>query len=351
MDWSASGIRHTWEHHIVDSRTLEDVGLLDGVTSYTLTEAWRGDYRQTGSIDLDGEALPLWAAVRSYLVSELDGEVVRHELATLMPRPTSTTYKYSRGLQSFTLDSSLRKLDTFKQHRDVGVAAGTSVATHFTDCCTASGAVGLVYPGLTSALTRTSRVWEAGDSYLTECHAMAGACGGRVQPDSYGRVCLVPYHNPANVAETFEIPAGAASVTLPELVEAEPEIVNRVIASYSQNDQRWFSEATVDVSHPWHFAHIGRWETLEIETPTIPEGANVQDILDAATAAALAAHSDTRRTFSVQMAYMPIEVGEVGTLQYRSGDMDTISVLGFVSQRQIKQDGAAVYMELTIEEV
>lgn len=354
IDYTASGLRHSWEFVLVDSRTLEELEQLDGVTGFELVESWRGDFRQTGTIELDGVELPHWAAVRAYLTTAQGAEIERTELCTLMPQPTATTTLYGRPVASVPLRSMLAKLDGNLNAEDMGIGQGWSVPGHFSWCCSQSGAVPSVHPGISAAapLTASARVWAAGESYLTEAHAMANACNGRIQPDSHGRVCLVPYQNPANVAESFEIPSGAASVTLPGFVRKGAQIVNKVIASYSRDNDKWFSVAEVEPSHPWSYGHIGRYETLEATPPEIPEGANVQQILDRLTAQTLKSYSDTRATYSVQLEYMPVRVGQVGTVFYQdSPSMEPVQVLGFVSERSIKKDGAAVSMELTVEAV
>lgn len=351
IDYTSSGLKVVLEHHLVDSRTLEDLGLLDGVVGFELAEAWRGDYRQTGTIELDGSTVPEWAAVRTFIVVSQGAETERTELCTLMPEPSDCTIRLGRGLRSVPLSSMMRKLGENLNGEDVGIPNGSSVASLFSAACNDSGAVPSVHVGLSTATTTSTRVWKAGESYLTQAHALANACNGRVQPDAHGRVCLVPYQNPVNIAESFEVPAGAASVTLIGLGVNAPEIVNKVVASYSKDDQRWFSTATVDVNHPWSFARIGRWVTLEVVPPQIESG-NVQDVLDALTAQTLRAHSDTRGTYGVTLAYMPVHVGQVGTVYYKdSPQMDLMTVLGFVSQRSIRYDGINVVMELTVEEV
>lgn len=349
IDWTASGIQHQLEFWLVDSRTLEEVSLLDGVTSFSLSESWRGDFRQTGQLDLDGETLPLWGAVRVYMTSSLGSEVEREELCTLLPEPAGVELEQGRVQASYDLKSMMWKLDTNLQPVDKGIAAGTDIAAHFAQVVGDSGAVPYVHPGVGGS-TRSARVWEAGDSCLTEAHAMANACNGRVEPDSHGHVCLVPYQNPARISDSFDIPAGAASVVLPGLSEDAPEICNRVIASYSQDDSKWFASATVDPTHPWSYETIGRYETMEVSPPQIKEGDSVQAVLDALVVQTLREHSQTQRTWSVEMLYMPIRPGRAGTLEYVDGTVSQ-SVRGFVSARSLDWSGASLTMELEIEEV
>lgn len=350
IDYTASGVRQWLEFALVDSRTLEEVAPLEGVASFSFAESWRGDYRQTGQIDIDGERLPMWAAVRVYVNASQGSEAAREALCTLCPTPAPVEVSKGRETASYDLYSSLRKLDTNLQTRDTGVPQGTDPAARFSQVVRACGAVPWVHPGCEGYRTRAARVWEAGNSYLTEAHALADACGGRVQPDELGRVCLVPYQNPARVGDSFEIPAGAASVVLPGLEEGAPEIVNRVIASYSQDERKWFSAATLDPAHPWSYERIGRWEVIEVQPPQIEDEGTVQSVLDALTARTLAAHSDTSRVFGASMLYMPIRAGQAGTLAYTDGGA-SLAVRGFVSAREVRADGAALTQEITLEEV
>lgn len=350
IDYTASGVRQWLEFVLCDSRTLEEVTPLTGVASFSYAESWRGDYRQTGQIDIDGERLPLWAAVRVYVCASQGTETAREALCTLYPTPAPVQVSKGRETASYDLYSMMRKLDTNKQAQDTGVPAGSDPGYRFIQLVRACGAVPSVHPGCDGYSTRSGRVWEAGDSYLTEAHALAHACGGRVQPDAMGRVCLVPYQNPARVGDSFDIPAGAASVVLPELEEAEPEITNRVVASYSQNDRKWYSVATLDPAHPWSYERIGRWEVEEVRPPQIEDEGTVQSVLDALTARTLAARSDVSRVYSASMLYMPIRAGQAGTLSYIDGGA-SVTVRGFVSAREVRQDGAALVQEITLEEV
>lgn len=352
IDYGASGLIQRWEHALVDSRTLDEVEPLQGVTGYSLTESWRGDYRQTGSIDIDGKALPAWAGVRSWLVTTQDGETEREELATLLPKPAEIETRFGRELVTHDLQSPLVKLAGRRIGYDVAVPAGAPVESRFLTLCDMCGAVGWVHPAFTSASQANPRVWEAGDTFLTECHTIASTVGGRVEPDSYGRVCLVPYQLPALVSPSFEIEAGPGASVLPGVTLGEPEIVNQVMCVHSQDDRRYYSTATVDPTHPWSFERLGRWYTVVIEAPEIAQGANVQATLDAATAQALAAKTDVSRVWSVRMAYAPVRVGQAGTIRYiDSANMEPVELSGFVSAREVFTEGAAVFMELTIEEV
>lgn len=350
IDYTASGIAHRLEFVLVDSRTLEEVEPLAGVVGFSLSESWRGDYRQTGQIDVDGERLPLWAGVRCYVNTSQGAESAREAICTLVPNPAPVEVSKGRETASYDLKSMLSKLGGNLQARDVGVSAGTDPAAHFSKVVTACGAVPWVHPGCMGYKTRAARVWEAGKSYLTEAHAMADACGGRVEPDAMGRVCMVPYQNPSSIGESFSIPAGAASVVLPGLTESGAEICNRVVASYSQDDRRWYSVATVSPSHPWSFERIGRWEVLEVQPPQIEDLGTVQGVLDALTARTLASHSDVASTWGASMLYMQARVGQAGTLSYSDGST-ALAVRGFVSAREVKWDGVALVSELTLEEV
>lgn len=352
IDWHASGLIVRPEFNLVDSRTLDDLGPLEGVTSYSLAESWRGKYRQTGSVELDGAELPAWAAVRAFVVASDGTESQRVELATLYPYAAPETQtRYGRDMNKYDLASMMRKLGDNLNDKDTAIGAGWSAAGHFSWCCTECGAVPGVHPGIDST-TKSPRVWEAGETYLTEAHAMADACGGRVEPDAHGRVCLVPYQYPAKVAQSFELQPGAGSVVHVGLDYERPEIINKVVAVYEQGDDRRSVVATVPVSHPWHYSRIGRWAAVEVRPSQVADGADITAVLRALASQTLNERADVRGVYSIEAAFEPIRVGQAGTLYYSDAPgMAPRIVSGFVSGREVKWDGAGVSMSLTIEEV
>lgn len=342
-------------YELVDNRVLDaHIGWLDeAVAGGSITESWRGDYRVTGVIDLDaGAELPSGAAVRIWHDTDEGSEVI----ATLYPDPAELTLLHGRVSGSITLNSALKRLSTDLTKTDVGVPTGAAVAYRFQTLVRNSGGTPWVYPSskIHSARTSANRIWEHGKSVLSECHAMADACGGRVEVDEMGRVCLVPYQLPAHMAVSWELVPGEADCTLlPGFTTNTPEICNRVIASYEQNEKRYYAEAKVAASHPWSFAHLGRWETVEASTPTIEEGANVQTVLNKLVKDRLAELSDARKVYSAEMLYRPdVRVGTVGELTYiDSADGSTIGpVCVFVSEREVTLD-QTMRARVTFEEV
>jgi len=349
---------NSFRFELVDNRVLtEHIGWLDSVTGGSITESWRGDWRVTGSLDVDaGADIPLSAAIRIWHDWD-DGDGLRTEvMATLFPEPAELVLLQGRQSGSIELHSAMRRLDTDLTKTDVGVPTGAAVAYRFQQLVRNSGGTPWVWPStkIHSARTSANRVWEHGKSVLSECHAMADACGGRVEVDEQGRVCLVPYQLPASIAESWRLMPGEVDCTLlPEFVTNAQTIVNRVIASYERDDKRWYAEAKVAVTHPWAFQRIGRWETVEASAPTIEEGQNVQAVLDKLVRQRLSELSDVRRTYSAEMLYRPdVRVGTVGSVMYSDSE-DGVAVgpvTCFVSEREVTLD-AAMRTRLTLEEV
>lgn len=355
MTW----LRNTFRYELVDNRVLDaHIGwLTDAVAGGSITESWRGDYRVTGVVELDaGADLPPGAAVRIWRDWEGADGAGTEMLATLYPDPAELVLLQGRRTGSITLNSAMKRLGTDLVKSDTGVPTGAAVAYRFQQLVKNSGGTPWVYSStkLHSARTSANRVWVAGKSVLSECHEMAGACGGRVEVDAYGRVCLVPYQQPASIAESWRLLPGEAECTLlPEWTDNAATIVNRVVASYEKDGKRYYAEAKVAASHPWSFAHIGRWETVAASVGSIEEGASVQAVLDALVASRLKELSDSRRVFSAQMLYRPeVRVGTVGTVSYiDSADgarQEPVRV--FVSEREVELM-PAMRTRVTLEEV
>ena len=351
-------LTNSFRFELVDNRALDaHLGWLDAVTGGSITESWRGDYRVTGVVDLDaGADVPLGAAIRIWRDWE-DADGSGSELmATLFPEPAELLLLQGRRSGSITLHSAMKRLGTDLVKSDTGVPTGAAVAYRFQQLVKNSGGTPWVYSStkLHSARTSANRVWEAGKSVLSECHEMADTCGGRVEVDGYGRVCLVPYQLPSTMAASWELLPGQAEYTLlPGFTENAADITNRVVASYEKDGKRYYAEAKVAATHPWSYAHIGRWETVSASVGSIEEGANVQTVLDNLVKTRLAELSDSRRIWSAEMLYRPeVRVGTVGTIAYVDSDAGAKQqpVDVFVSEREVTLD-PAMRCRVTLEEV
>lgn len=355
MDWRASGIRNTYSYELVDSRTLESLGrALGGVTGGRLSESYRGDLRQSATLEVDGGEVPPGCSVRIAHTAEADGGQLTRVLATLVPQAAAVEFVHGTAGGSLPLQSSMCKLASMVTLADRARPAGMLAHRAFADLCAEAGCVAAIHPGIEQAARRTgaARVWMGGDDALGEAHALADTCGGYVSVDAMGRVTLEPYQQPARRSPTFTVAADAVLVG----VSAEaPEPVNRVSVVYERNGIRYFAGASVDVSHPWHWARIGRFADEVESAPQIADGADVQAALDAHARARLAELSDTRCTFSCEMLYDPaVRPGAVGTFAYSdsvtpgAAGIDSVPVL--CAAREIDLD-APMLMRVTLEEI
>lgn len=363
MDWTSSGIANTFAYELVDSANLDShVGWLDGVTGGTLTKSYRADYRSSATLDVDDASqLPEHCAVRIWHTATLGGESVTNELATLFPEPMGGTLSRGRVSGSVNLYGPVKALagDIFGGDGGGGargIAAGTNIKSYFEYRVKAAFRTPRVMAFAASSTFPSYHVWEPGTSALTELHAAADACGGYIEDDSHGRVVLAPYILPAKRAESFIMPSGAASLTLVGVDIDSPEIVNKVVCAHEVQDNgvSYFitRSATVDASHPWHPARIGRWCGVSESPPSIPDGADIGAVLQAYAVQRLRELTDTRRTFSAKALYNPaVDVGRVGRFMYSdSADGEALDVRCFVSQMEITLD-AAMTCSLTLEEV
>lgn len=356
MDWTESGIRNTFEYELVDCETLEHVGWLEGVKGGKVMRDYRADYRTSGTLDFDGDSIPDHCAIRIWHNADLLGESFREIIATLFPEPSDMNLIYGRYTGSVTLYGPMKALATDIRSGDYGVAAGTSIKSHFSNRVAGSRRRARVLAFAANSVFGDYHVWESSTSVLAECQACADACGGYINEDDEGYVVLEPYALPSARADSFSIPTGSASLTLLGVAVSSAEIVNRVVCTYeTTNDgvaSRISRSARVAASHPWSPERIGRWETEDYHPPAIQEGADVGTALQQFADQRLAERSNTKRTFSTTMLYMPsVRMGATGRFPYAdSVDGETLDVRCFVSQQEITLD-KTMEMRLTLEEV
>ena len=351
MDWHASGITNDFEYELLD-RSLAHVGWLDGVTGGTITEAYRGDYRVTGELEFDGEAPPIANYVRIWAVSTLDGETVRTCLATLAPDPPSREYRYGRWVGSVELYSAMKRLDTSIRTKNGGLGKGKVLADYFVKIVTEAGAVASVASGI-SKTKKTSKalVFEAGEDVLSSMHSVADSLGGYIEVDAIGRVVLAKYVLPSKRSASWSLGSGGESVMLIGVGETPPELCNRVIARFEDDDGKvTCATANAPASHPWSWQSISRREAYLVDIDD-KKGTSSTWLADEA-AAELAARLDTGNVYEVGALFDPaIRVGTVGTVSYAdSPDGAGLSFKAFCSQREIALD-PSMTTTLTLEEV
>ena len=348
MDWTASGIANSYEFELVNT-SLNHVGWLDGVTGGTITQTYRGDYRCVASLDTDGTVPPANRYVRIWHVARLGDETVRTMLATLQPDLPGGEYRLGRWTRSVDLYSPMKKLDTTLKVKDSGFSKNTVLAPWWSSTVSANGAVPYVSPSISQTKTATSaRVWEFGSPLLSSLHDVANMLSGYIEVDAEGRVCLVPYVLPSRRGVSWSLESGADSIMLVGVGLESPEPVNRVIARYESNGKVSYAASTVDPSHPWSYANIGRIVTEAVDDPQGSGDGWLQKLTDRE----LAARTSAKGLYEVTTLFDPaIQPGTVGTVSYwDSPDDGGLSFKAFCSQREIQLD-AAMTMTLTLEEL
>lgn len=353
IDWTASGIRNSFRYELVDTRDLDTVlGTLDVEPGGKLTEGWRTDCRQSASITVLGNGIPFGYAVRIWHDAELDGETATEELCTLMPKNNNGTYV--NGVRRCTQDvyGSMYRLSTDRICYDSGVPAGTDVLSRFKEVVTVAGGSPIVADGLWSRnhVSSRDRVWECGDSVLTECNDLASTVDGRIDVDPHGHVIMVPYVNPSQMEVSYAIPTGAASLVVPGVGDSDDDVVNRVYAVYESQDTKYYSHADVPAGHRFSWERIGYRVAEAANVPSIEEGDDVQAKLDSAVSERITNLINSGKTLSVTMLYDPnVKPGRVVSFSYSDSDGEGISYSRcFVSQREITLDGS-MSMQVTLE--
>lgn len=361
FDWSASGIKNEFSFECVDIRKPDShISWLDGVTGGKITQTYRGDYRASATLDVDGVELPSHCAIRIWHTASLNGESVTEELATLIPQRSSQTLERGRVTGSLDLYSPMKFLDSDLVTKNVVINKGQVAWKKFYNQCSLSGFSYLIDSNIQNANATLSSVWvwEHGKSALTMLQKMADVANGYITVDTHGRVVLKPYVNPVQVATGITLSTGIKSLIMLGVDISTGDICNKVIASYEtgtdSNKKVYSAEAIVDPTHPWSFQHLGYWATEEINSPTFAENASETTInaqLQAAVKKALSTKSSYKRILGINMLYSPdVAVGRTMRLVYQDSDNgEKIDTNVFVSQKEIELT-AAMQSSITCEE-
>lgn len=362
FDWTASGIENTFRFECVDSKQLANhICDLEGVTGGKLTESYRGDYRVSATLDLDGTEIPDHCAIRIWHTARRGGQSVTERMATLIPQPPSRTLERGRVTGSVDLYSAMKSLDGDLVPSNSTVAKGTAAWSKFQSIVNNSGQVAYIDAGVQSANAKLASAWtwEHGKSALSAAQKMADVCGGYIEVNTYGQVCLVPYENPSSRATGGEIATGIDSLVLMGVTLSQGDICNKVLCSYEtgsgSSKKVYTAMAELDPTHPWSFASLGRWCSEEVESPSTIDDKSaasyIQKQLQATCDKYLKSKASYMRTFGVEMLYTPdVQVGNAMTLRYQDSDGgETINANVFISQREVTLDGT-MKTSLTCEE-
>lgn len=352
MDWTATDMENRFEYELVDPFALDvSWGWLEDVTGGRVTESYRGDYRSTASIDIDGERPPANALIRIWHVASAGGEELREELGTFAQGKPSLAYRNGRTVGSVPLCSSMWRLAQDVRPASATYSPGTSVAAHFRQIVSEAGCTPLLHPSVDEgAAFPSDHTWAGGESVLTECHACADALGGMVQVDAHGRVVIEPYQRPSARADSFALDPSTAVIERGGVAVTAADWFNCAVVTATVDEAEYVGVAKVDESHPLHMRRTGYWKT-DYRTMSDPPEDGVQEAVDAEAASVLAQVANAPAVYSADMLYLPVRCGEVGTFWYADSPDDAgLAVRGLLTQREIDLD-AAMRMRATFEEV
>jgi len=348
MDWTASGIANSFEFETLNSG-LNHTGWLDSVTGGRITESYRGDYRVTASLELDGDMPSIDGYIRIWHIAELGGETVRTILATLVPDEPQMEYISGRWTGSVDLYSGMKRMATSLRVKDIAIAKGRNLSEYWEGLVTGPGSVAYVSPGIDTTKTAAKAyVLEFGETWLHEAHMMADALRAYIEVDAEGRVCLVPYVAPGRRSASWRLESGAQSILMLGVGRDPAEMVNRVIARYEVDGKKYYSTVDLPAEHPWSYSQTGRRETFSLDVDSV--ASPIQANLDALAAAELESQTSIGARYEVKALFDPqVTVGTVGTVLYADSPTGQLSITGFVAQREIELD-PVMQMTLTLEE-
>ena len=338
----------SFEYELVDPFDLDlSLGFIDGVTGGRITESYRGDYRSTAFIDIDGELPPIRPLVRIWHVDGSD----RTEMGTFTQGTPSVKYVNGRTVGFVPLYSAMYRLDSDLRPASAKYAADLNAARHFEAIVKDAGGTPWVHPELVDGKAfGYEHTWEGGASVLSECHRCADALNGMVGVDSHGRVTIDRYQSPANRSDSFAIDSDTASITRDGVSITTAEWFNCAVVSATVEDKEYAGVAKVDETHPLHLRRIGYWKT-DYSVMVEPPESGVQVAVDAAAKARLAEVVNAPDLYSADMLYQPIKCGEVGTFWYQDSLEDEgLYVRALVTQREIDLT-PTMRMRVTFEEV
>ena len=346
MDYTASGITNTFEYELVKVfAPHESLGLYDSATGGKITRKWSADYRESLTLDIDGELPPMGALVRVWHTATLGDESERTCLGTFMQESSSLDYIKGRYVGTISLQSCLLRHGTDKRGNNRNIGAGTNVVSLFRSIVSGDGGDPWVDTGLNSSKTFTAtHVWEFGESALDELQRCADALGAMIHTSPYGATELRTYLAPGDRPVSWTL---TADNLIPSISVSAPEVVNVVQLQYtpqgSQSGQ--FASAYLPASHPWSMQSIGRHAAKVYQLQQLTK-ASVS-----AQAQYLLEQTPAGNKWTATLPYMPLQTGSKGALVYQDVDgVDGIAAYATIDSLEINLD-TAMEMQAILTEV
>lgn len=344
MDWTASGITNVLEYELVSTiPPYTNIGWLEGVTGGKICRKVGASYRESMSLDIDGEEPPASAMVRVWHTASLEAETIRSCLGTFMLDGANMEYSAGRYHGSMSYQSTLLRHGTDLRGNNRNVQGGTNVLQFAESVVINSGGLFQADPSVSTSKTfGTTHVWEFGESALDELQRCADALGAIIGVDPYGTVTMTPYLLPAQRARSWILTTDAL---LEGLRRGDPDTVNIVHVDYtpSGSQAHQFASSRLDEGQAMSRGTIGRWAARTYKLTELSAG-SVQ-----AQADRYMAQADTGHTWECTAPYIPLEIGSRGALVYQDGGAGIVRD-STIESIEIQLD-TAMRMALVLREV
>lgn len=346
MNWASSGIQNVYEFELVDVRDLDtSYGYLDGVISATITEDLESDCLSSLKLEFDGSFNPN-LCVRVWHTAILGNEKITNCLGTFVQDSTSENLKYGRDTSSISLYSTLMKLTSDLRSGNRGVSGAQLAGDWFDTIVQNAGGTPFRSPNTKNNAFGVSHVWEDGESVFDEALRCAEACDADIRVDALGQIILKLKQEPSSMTPSFNL---TSDIIIPGINKTNESSYNRVVASFQDGQKTYYASASAPINSEKNFLKVGRNITLDVFLSAL-DGQNPQQVLQNYANDLLNAELAKGSEFSLSTLYFPVELGNVGILEYVDGDITIQPTKVQLVSREIYLN-TAMTCDLTLREV
>lgn len=261
-DWKDATREDSVRVYMVDPHNLDIIRgeltniILDGCS---ITQGYYTDTRISGKIQVMESEYIEGSWIR--IVHEVESEEYRNELGTFAVSKPSDSWDKGARITDYELQSALWTLtnDLCPNHYSIG--AGSYALTVFDNICKMCGREYVHKAGANNYRYTESKIYEMGDSYLSDLFDICDISNNRIGVDGHGRITIEPYRNPSDITPTWELDTDdPRTLVLSESItrdSTEYEAAGRSIVIYSSNDEEIYAQADAPSSSPYSSAKRG----------------------------------------------------------------------------------------------
>jgi hypothetical protein len=331
MDWSFSGRFDRFEYTRVDSKTLENVEVLDvvadgGSIEYNDLTALKvsATVPLLGRLDLGEDWL------RIYSIHVLDDEEVRLAHATLMLSVPSYTLTSKRSFEgplvqgTAELYSLLHILEEQVTDVPLSIPAGTLAVQYAASLISSAGLS--VQSDESAAVLNSGATFDAGTPYLEIVNWLLDYAGfDSAEIDGYGNVQLRRYTDPSALSPVVIFRDDDECTFFEGVVQQfnMHDVPNKVIVIMT-NEETTLTSVAVNDDPQSRYSTVSRGRAItRVETVTQAES---QAALDAVAESVLRTATSAVESVVVSHVFVPFETGQAGRLIYAQAEMDFVGV-------------------------